>query len=246
MHVLDRWEPEGEGFSFLGVDFDADLSMRTEVEALADRCHWKLRTLLRAKRFFTTPQLVAQYKSHVLPFVEHSTPAVYHAISSVLDTLDRVQKTFLRRLGLTEAEALTEYNLAPLRTRRDVAMLGVVHRTVLGESPPHFSKWFFRAPVSHLTSTRLQDKKHHLQLHDCLGGEHTELLRRSALGLPRVYNKLLKHAVECKTVSSFQKAFQKLVKESLDRGDLHWQTLHSPRDTKVEELVSRVYAARRT
>ena len=139
-HVLDRWEPEGDGFSLLGVEFDESLSMEKEIRELANRCFWKLRTLLRSRRFFSEAQLVKQYKAHVLPFVEHSTPAVYHAAETLLSVLDRLQVTFLRRIGLTEEEALLRYNLAPLSTRRDIAMLGVLHRTVLGEGPSQFRK----------------------------------------------------------------------------------------------------------
>ena len=124
----------------------------------------------------------------MLPFVEHSTPAVYHATSSLLQTLDRVQNTFLRRLGLTAETALKDFNLAPLSTRRDVAMLGVVHRTVLGLGPPKFQKWFFPAAGAHSLTTRRRESAHSKTLHDYLDGTHTALLRRSALGLPRVYN----------------------------------------------------------
>ena len=151
--------------------------METEVHELAKRCHWKLVTLLRSRRFFTEGQLVQQYKTHVLPFPEHSAPAVYHATTALLDVLDRVQTTFLRRLGLTEEEALERYSLAPLGTRRDVAMLGVVHRTVLGDGPPQFRKWFFPAAApNHAYHTRTQAKKHEKHLHDWLDGTHTALL----------------------------------------------------------------------
>ena len=86
LHVLDRREPEGEGFALLGVEFDESLSMQKEVDDLANRCHWKLKALLRSRRFFTQKQLVQQYKTHVLPFLEHSTSAVYHATATLLDS----------------------------------------------------------------------------------------------------------------------------------------------------------------
>ena len=59
--------------------------------------------------------------------------------------MDKVQKRFVREMGLTEEEALLHYNLAPPGTRRDMAALGLIHRTVLGLGPPHFKKWFFPA-----------------------------------------------------------------------------------------------------
>ena len=66
-----------------------------------------------------------------------------------LDLLDRVQKRFLREVGLTEEEALCDYHLAPLKCRRDIAVLGLIHRTVLGLGPAHFRNWFF--PVASAT-----------------------------------------------------------------------------------------------
>ena len=53
-----------------------------------------------------------------------------------------MQTRFLKALGCSELEALMEFNLAPLRTRRDVAMLGVLHRTVLDKGPEHFKEFF--------------------------------------------------------------------------------------------------------
>ena len=38
--------------------------------------------------------------------------------------------------------ALHEFNLAPLESRRDMAMLGLIHRTLLGQGPPQFQQWF--------------------------------------------------------------------------------------------------------
>ena len=235
MHVLDRRQPEGDGFGLLGVEFDEALEMHKEIDELATRCHWKLRTLLRSQRCFTVSQLVDQYKAHVLPFVEHSTPAVYHATKTVLEPLDRVQRTFLRRLELTEQEALANYNLAPLSTRRDLAMLGLVHRTVLGESPPQFAKWFFPAGPGHTLNTRLRAGRHCKQLHDYLDGTQTALLRRSALALPRVYNSLPEATVLCKTVKDFQGALQKEVKRAAKAGVDNWQSYFSPRrETAVD------------
>ena len=69
-------------------------------------------------------------------------PAVYHVRRDNLGRLDNVQSQFLRDAGIDEASALLTFNLAPLSTRRDIAMLGVIHRTVLGLGPPHFQKHF--------------------------------------------------------------------------------------------------------
>ena len=67
---------------------------------------WKLRTLQRSRRFHTERELVNVYKSRVLGYLEHRTPAVYHATSTTLQPLDAVQDCFLRDAGLTQLEAL--------------------------------------------------------------------------------------------------------------------------------------------
>ena len=45
---------------------------------------------------------------------------------------------------------------------------------------------------------------HNKQFHDWLGSDHTELLRRSPLGLVRVYDKLPQDEVDANFVSCFQ------------------------------------------
>ena len=41
----------------------------------------------------------------------------------------------LKQNGITEIDALTSFHLAPLASRRNMAMLGAIHRAVLGEGP---------------------------------------------------------------------------------------------------------------
>ena len=211
-----------------GVKFYTKLSMEEEVHHLTRRARWKLKTLLRSRRYFDTEHLMQQYKSHILPYLEFATPAVFHATATTLEKLDKVQSTFLKEVGLTELEALEKYNLAPLSVRRDVALLGVVHRTVLGEGPPQFRRWFYPAePTRHSYWTRRQviKTKHGKQLHDYLDSSQTALLRRSPLGLPRVYNELPAEAVACKTVKTFQRVLQQLVLKEGLAGKEEWHKL---------------------
>ena len=127
-----------------------------------------------------------------MSYVEYRTAALYYATNTILAPLDEVQRRFLRNLRCTEVEALMEFNLAPLATRRDVAMLGVIHRTVLGKGPSHFRTFFKTAPQRQTTHwTRRATRTHPRQLEDFRSGAYSELLRRSALGLVAVYNLLL-------------------------------------------------------
>ena len=51
---------------------------------------------------------------------------MYLACPSILRPLDAIQETSLQEIGLTDAEALLDFNLAPLPMRRDIAMLGLL------------------------------------------------------------------------------------------------------------------------
>ena len=133
-HVLSEKQPEGDNFKLLGVLYDCQLRMEAEVRKLASEAGWKLRTLLRTSNFHCDAQLVDVYKSRLLSYVEYRTAALDHSTDTVLKPFDDVQTRFLRALDCTELEALTVYNLAPLAARRDIAMLGVIHRTVLGKA----------------------------------------------------------------------------------------------------------------
>ena len=205
------------------MHWDTELRMETQCREVAARAGWKLRTLLRTLLFHDTAALVRQCKSHVLPTLEFCTPAVYHCTDSTLQQVDRVQKRFLREAGLTESEALLRYHLAPLQTRRDIAMLGLIHRTVLGLGPPQFRRWFFAAtPQTHTYGTGLQNKLHTKPLHNYLEGRYTELLRRSPLGLVRAYNALPQEAADKPTVRGFQRWLQDHVKTQARAGSEDW------------------------
>ena len=115
--------------------------------------------------------------------------------------------------------SLRHRNLAPLETRRDLALLGLVHRTVLGRGPANFRQWFFPATEpSHCYGTRHMTRKHTKQLHDYLDGSHTELLRQSALGCTRTYNSLQQEVVDSPSVAAFQRKLQQRAKELAIQG----------------------------
>ena len=136
-HVLDKDEPAGDNFRALGVLFDGKLTMAAAVKETVREAKWRLRVLEKSAKYFSVPQLVTKYKARVLSYIEYRTAAVYHATDSVLEPLNKVQEGYLRRLGLTEVESLMEFRLAPLSCRRDMAMLGVLHRAAFKKGPEH-------------------------------------------------------------------------------------------------------------
>ena len=87
--------------------------------------------MLRSRRFFQVLDLILHYKSNVLSFLEYRTCAITHAADIHLNTLDGVQKRFLRNIDVPKFDALQSFNLAPLSTRRDIANLGIIYRAIL-------------------------------------------------------------------------------------------------------------------
>jgi hypothetical protein len=189
--------------------------MEAAVNEVVVEAGWKLKMVIRTKRFYTDGELIVLYKTHLLAYIEYRTPAVYHATREILARLDRVQTKFLQDVGIGATEALIQFNLAPLSTRRDIAMLGVIHRSKLGKGPRHFRNFFKRG-----VSGKLDDPR------KSVGGD---LVKRSALGLIAVYNLLPEHCTKQKTVREFQKTLQQLVKNRATCGAEDWINTLSPR-----------------
>ena len=174
------------------------------------------------------------YKSQVLSYLESGTPAFYHASTTVLRPLDRVQERLLRELGLAHADALEKYHLAPLGSRRDMGMLGLLHKIVLGDAPPQLAELFpFAEPslLDNRSATRLAVRRHRHQFWQ--PPFRTEILRRSLFGIVVVYNLLPPAVVEKKTVKSFQSILQLALRSAVRKGLPDWHLLFSPRTRPV-------------
>ena len=103
---------------------------------------WRLKLILRSRAYFTTPELMRFYKEHILSCTESDVARYFHACDSTLACVDRLQGRFLRAVGLTEEEALLNFRLAPLGTRRCIAIRGFLHRVVLGLTPTQIGELF--------------------------------------------------------------------------------------------------------
>ena len=102
---------------------------------------------------------------------------------NVLGRLDRVQDKFLEDVGITSQDSLLQFNLAPLASRQDIAMLDLVHRALLRKGPEHFLQFLYAEGTGggrrHPSSQSVRS-----------------IRSRSALGLMPVYNMLQAAAVE--------------------------------------------------
>ena len=234
--ILHRKCPQGDDFELLGVRFDCKLIMSESVYSLAKDCRWKLKAILRTGRFNTGADLVNLYKAQVLSILEYRTVAIYHACNTSLEELQRMQDKLLEASGFASAvEAMEGVKLAPLRVRRDIAMLGLIHRAVLGKGPAQFRE-FFKPDELVRREGRGKHRLHLklLPLHwsdfALPGSRPAAYVEQSAHGLIRVYNKLPVNIVErCSCVSSFQKSLQELVLRRAQAGHGDWELTLSPR-----------------
>jgi hypothetical protein len=218
-HIMSLTQPAGDSFKLLGVIFDGGLAMTDAVGEVVASASWKLRTLIRTRRYYSDAELVLLYKAQVLSYMEYRTSAVYHGTREVLARLDAVQTKFLLDAGIDEITSLMVFNLAPLRMRRDIAMLGMLHRAALGEGPPQLKQLFRR-------------RRGRLMLEDPYGAETVHpLVKRSAWGLVPVYNKLGSGAHSIKSVKLFQQYLQERVKVLIQRDFVgnDWACSYSPR-----------------
>ena len=192
------------------------------------KAHARVAALLRGRCFFSHPSLIRMYKMQVLSFVEASTPALYHAPAFFLARLDAVQEYFLSELGLDPRPALLDFNLAPLAARRDIAMLGLIHRTVLAKGPPQLQHFFHASTApSFPRCLRGAGLRHGRQLQDPIDGTQSRASSRSALSLIYSYNLLPQSVVDAPSVAGFQRKLSKALRKACETNVQEWGSLLS-------------------
>ena len=115
-----------------------------------------------------------------------------HASSSSFQLLDAVQHRFLLALGVSELDAFLQFSLDPLAVRRDIAILGLIHRTALGKGPGVFKQFFPLDPSPpvrprFLRSASASSRRHSRHLVDPVATCSPEYVTRSALCVCTIY-----------------------------------------------------------
>ena len=163
-----------------------------------------------------------QYKTHLCGFSEYQNGTIFHAAPTVLHKLDRMQTSYVHELHITEESAFLDFNFAPSCLRRDISILGFLHKRVLGESHvaiqelfpflPHYPPWHNKQLESHI--------------YDCTA--RPELFNRSIFGMVHVYNRLPQDIVDLSTVCKFQNALTNIIRYWCNRGHVPWKScLHN-------------------
>ena len=128
-----------------------------------------------------------------------------------------------------EEDAFLNFKLAPLRLRRDIAMLGLLHKVVIGDAHAEFSKHFSLTLQPRASRTRLQNMRHLYQLADRRNGQQLLQWDRSLFGLIPIYNGLREDIVMCRSVREFQGALQAHAIFKMKEGLSNWSKMYSPR-----------------
>ena len=196
----------------------------------------KVTAILRCRQYYDKEDLVKQFKTHVWCILEGNVGGFYHACDTILGRLDQVQESFERALDFAPGETFFAYNLIPLTTRRDIAMLGFIFRCAEGLAPEALQLLFPGASqVGHCYPTRFREDRHPIQLEELRTGTHHALLRRSVFGLVRIWNRLPAEVVMAKNIEKFQSGLTDMVRTASRRGVQEWARLFSPRPEIVNE-----------
>ena len=111
-----------------------------------------------------------------------------------------------------------------------MAMLGVIHRSVLGLGPLQFSEFFVRNTSAGNPEGRENLRRHRRQLRTYRDGKYLNLVKQSVLGLIDIYNLLPEALVLIEELHKFQRGLQDLMREEASRGIGMWRNLLSPRN----------------
>ena len=142
----------------------------------------RIKTIMRSQRFHSVTGMVNLYNAKVRSYAEYRIAAIYHDCDTVLVPLNDLQYRFWAELELSCQDALLHFNLAPLEGRRDMAMLGLIHRCVIGRGPEHFREFFNPKDTVH-RSTKAGRLLHSRQQADIRDQPFLGIDTQSALGL---------------------------------------------------------------
>ena len=154
---------QGDTFRLLGCMVDCKLQMKQAIETILSQIRPKIHAILRTRNHYDVKSLINQFKTHVWSLMEIHNGAIFHAAGSYLSRVDEAQKKFLDEIGITEQEAFLNFNFAPPTLRRDIGILGLLHKRVLGKCHPIFQELL---PFHQDYFGSLRPREHNKQLYD--------------------------------------------------------------------------------
>ena len=108
------------------------------------------------------------------------------------------------------------FHLAPLRARREIALLGIIHRAALRQGPPHFHQFFIRARAIY---------GHTRTIYDPCVGRSQLYFRRSIFGLVAFYNRLPEEVIQLTEINAFQRCLQNTLRMAVEVNVPNWHLI---------------------
>lgn len=155
----------------------------------------------------------------MLTLLEGLAVAICHAAQSHLDSLDDLQRHFLKEIAITEWDASLGFNLAPLQLRRDFPVLGLLHKIQLGLAHPGFGSLFPDPTEGHSYATRRNAQRHERQFFQFTG--NALYFNWSVFGVVKIHNTLHADIVSASTVKAFQSLLTKDARAGCKAGCPH-------------------------
>ena len=182
---------------------DLDLRMHTCIDQLLAKIRPKSTAILRTQAYYSIPELIHQYKTHIWGLVEVHCGGYFHASTSLLDKIDQVQTNFIRKIGVSDREAFLEHNFMPCILRRNIAILGLLHKRVIGQCHSSFEQllpWYsHKFDVPRGIGHNKQLYAHWLEV-----TQHPAFFSRSIFSMVDFYNNLPQYVVDSESASRFQ------------------------------------------
>ena len=199
--------------------------MLPAINATMAKARPKVTSLLRMRGFFSFSDMINQYKTHIWSFTEYVNGCIYHAAPTHLEKFDRLQEHFLHELQSNASHAFKQENFAPPTLRRDIAMLGLIHKRVLGLAHPAFERLLpFHPSNFYVANAGNPFIRHNKQIYnhnrEC---SNNALFQRSIFGLVYLYNTLPQRIIDKDSISTFQSELTFIAKRRCRAGTDGWQ-----------------------
>ena len=212
----------GSAFKLHGCAMDTDLCMHSAVEQLMSKIRPKITAILRTRAYYKVPNLIGQFKTHIWGLIEAHNGGYFHAAAALLDKIEHAQNRFLRELEISPEQAFLDLNFVPPRIRRNIAILGLIRKRVIGECHPSFQRllpWY----AERFSESRAMPC-HTKQLY----GRNVEISHQRSLydrwifAMVDIYDNLSQCILDSPTVSSFQTCLNNIIKSRCESGDVTW------------------------
>ena len=220
--ILHPIHGQGDPFKLLGCTIDCKLVMQKALEKILAQMRPKIKAILRMRQYYDVKELISQFKTHIWGLMETHNGAIFHASSSILSRLDDIQRQFLKEIGETERNTFLNFNFAPPLLRRNIGILGVLHKRVIGKSHPIFQQLL---PFQRDLFQEGRPGDHNKQLYGHMWEVKNQrgLHDRSIFAMVHTYNNLPQKVVDCASVSEFQTALTKIARAKCEVGLPDWQ-----------------------